>query len=133
MRKKILICDDNSVFLEIFKFIFKDENLDILTLPDGSELFLTAKQQLPSLIILDLMMPGKDGITALRELGGDPVTAAVPVVVVSSSVNPEIVRQARGLGAREVIEKPFNAVRLREIVRKYLAQGNAAKDPEKSL
>lgn len=126
MKKKVLICDDNSVMLEIFKFVLKKENISVLTLPNGNDLFSTAKLHAPSLIFLDLMMPGKDGIMALKELNGDPETAPIPVVVVSSSVNPEILSQARELGAKGFIEKPFCSAGILETVRKYITPEKAA-------
>ena len=127
IKRKILICDDNATWLDIFKFIFKRPELEVLTLPDSSELVATAKRHHPSLILLDIMMPGKDGVAGLRELSADPATASIPVVVVSSVMNPETVAQVKRLGAREFVEKPFNALRLREIVRRHIANPNAAK------
>ena len=121
IRKKILICEDDSSLLNIYNFVFKKEDVDILTLPDGRELFSTAKRQVPSLIILDLMMPEKDGLTALKELNSDPVTASIPVIVVSAVVQPEMVSQAKKLGAKEFLEKPFTPSVMHELVRKYIA------------
>jgi CheY-like chemotaxis protein len=127
-RKKILICDDNATWLEIFKFIFKRPELEVLALPDSSAILETARRHNPSLIILDIMMPGKDGVTALRELSGDPATAGIPVVVVSSVVDPETLGLVKKYGAREFVEKPFNALKLREVVRRNIAKGEARKD-----
>jgi len=126
--QKILICDDDSTMLVIYKFIFKDTGLDIITVSNSSVLTSMAKQHLPSLIILDLMMPKKDGATLLRELRGDPATAAIPVLMVSSVMSPEVVANVKELGAREFIEKPFNAGRLREIVGKYVSMPNREKE-----
>jgi len=119
MKKKILICDDDKALLEILTFLLRKEDVEILTLPDGSGLLSTAKKHSPALILLDLMMPEKDGIGALRALSGDPASAAIPVIVLSSTVKPELLSQAKVLGAREFIEKPFNPAGLLEMVRKY--------------
>ncbi len=121
MRKKILICDDDSTLLNVYQFILAKENADIITLSSSNELFSTAKQQVPALIILDIMMPDKDGIRVLQELHGDPVTASIPVIMASAVVKPEIWKQAIKFGAREFLEKPFNMTKMRETIRKYIA------------
>jgi len=127
MKKKILICEDDKSLQEIFKFLFRKEETDILTLSDGSDIFSTAKEHSPSVILLDLMMPGKDGLWALKELRGDPVTAAIPVVVVSCEETLEKLKQARALGAREFVRKPFETNHVLETVRKYLGGAAAGK------
>ena len=132
MKKMILICDDDTILQKVYSFIFKKENIEILTLPNGTELFSTAKKHVPSLIILDVMMPEKDGITALEELHSDPVTASIPVIMVSAVVKPEVMNLAKKFGAKEFIEKPFNTTRMLEAVRKYIVPGNR-KEQTKSL
>ncbi len=128
MAQKVLLCDDNNILLELFNFILRKEGVEVLSLPDGRELYATAKREAPALIILDIIMPGKDGLMALEDLRGDPITAAIPVIVVSSVINPLIVSQAKKLGAKEFVEKPFNVVKLCELVRRYIAPSGGGKE-----
>ncbi len=121
MKKKILICDDDEIMQKLLGFFFRKENAEILPLLTGKDLLAVAKQQAPAVIILDMMLPDKDGLTALKELNGDPATAAIPVIILSATLRPEMISQARELGAKEFIEKPVQPARILEAVRKYTA------------
>jgi len=77
--------------------------------PQGLEM---AKSFAPDLILLDVMMPGMDGLTTFRELQSDPRTAAIPVIFLTAKVQPKEVDSYRQLGALDVIIKPFDPITL---------------------
>ncbi len=66
----------------------------------------------PDLILLDVMMPGMDGLTTLQNLRTDPATATIPVIFLTAKVQPSEVAQYQALGALNVIAKPFDPMTL---------------------
>ena len=104
-QKKILIVDDHEDLLEIYSTTLRRAGFDVLTAAlamDGVEL---AKEKHPDLILLDIMMPEVDGLTALKILKLDPVTASVPVVMLTNLPEESGMEQAKQLGAVDYILK----------------------------
>ncbi len=83
----------------------------------GQEALESAKVFHPDLILLDVMMPGMDGLTTMRKLRDQPGMAAVPMVFMTAKVQPEEVQEYLAQGAKGVIAKPFDPMKLSEEVR----------------
>lgn len=75
---------------------------------DGMQLLERAAQDHPALVVLDLQMPGMDGLEALKRLRADPSTRRQPVVVFTSSDRPDEVAACQQLGVRDCVQKPFD-------------------------
>jgi two-component system OmpR family response regulator len=118
---------------ELSRIMYVDDEPDIRTIVDlvlhtlegfsvtlcgsGAEALERAPEILPQLVLLDVMMPGMDGPETLRALRALPATSAVPVVFVTAKVQPAEVARFRGLGAADVIAKPFDPLALAGQVR----------------
>ncbi len=85
---------------------------------NGQEALTTVPAFAPDLILLDVMMPGMDGPTTLARLRADPASAGIPVVFLTAKVQPDEVRHYQGLGALDVIAKPFDPMTLAAQVRR---------------
>lgn len=79
----------------------------------------------PDIVLLDVMMPGLDGPSTLRELREKPATARVPVVFMTAKVQPEELRRYQSLGALAVIAKPFDPLSLARELRGLLGRKDA--------
>lgn len=117
--------DDQFLIREMFKLYCSC--IDTHFLQDGEELmnFLGSPfigSSLPSLVLLDLNMPCKDGRTALKEIKTDPRLQRVPVVVLTTSSNEKDVRFCRQLGADGFYTKPGSAEGMRSIIRDLCRQ-----------
>ena len=75
---------------------------------DGMQLLERAAQERPDLVVLDLHMPGLDGLEALKRLRADPSTRHQPVVVFTGSDRPDEIGACRALGVRDCVQKPFD-------------------------
>lgn len=75
---------------------------------DGMHLLELAAQEHPDLVVLDLQMPGMDGLEALKRLRADPATRRQPVVVFSSSDRPDEMQECQRLGVLDCVQKPFD-------------------------
>ncbi|WP_031387275.1 response regulator [Desulfonatronum thiodismutans] len=90
----------------------------------GQEALDSVKDFHPDLILLDVMMPGMDGPTTMRKLRDQPGMAAVPMVFMTAKVQPQEVQEYLAQGAKGVIAKPFDPMKLSEEVRAIWEQGH---------
>ncbi len=120
--KKLLIVDDQSFIRTVFKNKVKNlKDVIIMEAADGDDALKVAKQELPDLILLDIVMPKVDGITILNELKNNPDTESIPIVIISSQADDKRQSQAMELGAEAFYNKSdIMQVNLEEVVLKYI-------------
>jgi two-component system alkaline phosphatase synthesis response regulator PhoP len=87
MAKKILVIDDDPDLVEATSMILKSRHYDVIAAYGGVEGLEKAKSEKPDLIVLDVMMPDKDGYTLCKELKADPVLNAIPVLLLTAVVS----------------------------------------------
>jgi len=122
---KILIADDEVYMLRLLEMTFKKGGYTMVSCRDGREALATAVTELPQLIVLDVMMPGLDGLEALRQLKNNPATRAIPVVVLSAKGHSLTKVEAELAGAVLFLAKPFSPNQLLGEVRRILTAGSA--------
>ena len=120
MPKKVLIGDDEPYILEGVSYIVEQKRFTALTARDGAEVVKLAKAEMPDLLLLDIMMPEKDGYEACQELKSDPATRGIHIIVVTAKGQERDVERAYECGADEVMTKPFDTKELRERLHKLL-------------
>ena len=82
--KKVLVVDDSPVDLMNLQGILSKAGMVVITAASGAEAVAKARSEKPELIMMDVNMPGLDGFSAVRQLGQDPLTKAIPVIFVTS-------------------------------------------------
>src|SRR5918996_4112570 len=117
---RILVVDDNSANLEIMEARLAREGYEVITARDGDDALVTARAQAPDLILLDVMMPGKDGIQVCRELKADPSLPFMPVILVTAKADPDDIVAGLDAGGDEYITKPVDHAALVARVRSIL-------------
>lgn len=120
MPHRILIVDDEPHIVELVRVCLEDPGFEILEARDGETGLAMARQILPDVILLDVMMPRMDGYAVCRALKEDSRTSAIPVVMLTAK-GLEADRQ-RGLeaGADAYLSKPFSPTKLSAQVREQL-------------
>jgi CheY-like chemotaxis protein len=114
----VLIVDDDPDLLDVTSFVIEDEGMAVETARNGEEaLALLRAGRLPTLILLDLMMPVMNGREFLDAVADDPVLKRIPVVVLTATEHTEVA------GAREVLGKPMDLKELLQIVERYVRGG----------
>ena len=108
MPEKILVVDDNVVNRRLLFNILKKEGYELLEASDGEEAIEVAVQGQPDLILLDIMMPKKDGYEVCRELKKDERFAAVPIIFLSAKAETEDKIKGLDLGGADYVTKPFD-------------------------
>jgi len=118
--KKVLIADDEVHMLRLLEMTFKKGGFAVTCCRNGHEALATAACIRPQLIVLDVMMPGLDGLGALRQLKENPATKDIPVVVVSSKGHALTRIESEQAGAAMFLTKPFSPNQLLGDVGKLL-------------
>ena len=111
-RNKILLLDDSSTALLLARMILQGMAYDVVTARDGVEGLEKARQVQPDLILLDVMMPRMDGIEACQRLRGDPLTAEVSIIMVTTRGEEGIAEASYAYGCNEFVTKPVDAAEL---------------------
>ena len=114
MRKKILVVDDESDIRELLKARLVHNGYECLTAEDGREAVKIAKETIPDLIILDLIMPGMDGIETQKALKADPATKNIPIVGFTAQP-PEIIAK-KGEKAWDVVDVMLKSLDTKELL-----------------
>jgi two-component system alkaline phosphatase synthesis response regulator PhoP len=118
-RKKILVVDDDPNVIAIAKELL-DEDYNLKTATTGEEALKTARDFIPDLIILDIMMPGMDGYEVCRRLREQSILLDVQIIMVSSKGELEDRIKGKEMGADDYITKPFEEEDLLESVSFFL-------------
>ncbi len=128
MSDRILVVDDDPDILGFVKANLEREGFEIEVAASGPEALELATQRPPALVLLDVMMPGMDGLTTLRHLRNDVPTANVPVVMLTAK--PQAAERVKGLdlGADDYITKPFEVEELVARVRSVIRRAQHMRD-----
>jgi two-component system alkaline phosphatase synthesis response regulator PhoP len=117
-QKKIVVVEDDPETRELEVFLLAAEGYQAVGVPDGETATETITREAADLVILDLMLPGKDGLEVLSELGRQPEPSKIPVIVVSAYVNHMGARAAllRAPQVKRILNKPFDITELLDAV-----------------
>ncbi len=117
---RILVVDDITRNLQVVGTMLRNAGYEVMPATSGAEALDGAREQLPDLILLDLMMPEMDGLEVCRRLKADPALQAIPVIFLTASNEMEHLVNGFEVGAVDYITKPFNAPELLARVRTHL-------------
>ncbi len=120
MSKRIIVVDDDKEIREITRFVLTHNGFEVAVACNGKQLQQLLAEQLPELIILDVMMPGEDGYQIFSSLRKDACTRHIPVVIMTAHTEDIYGRISTDLGAAEHITKPFHPLELVERVNALL-------------
>ena len=114
--RKILVCDDDANIRNIMDFSLEAEGFSVVAAADGPEALQLVLSEHPDLVILDVMMPGSDGLSVCRELKDNPATRHIPVLLLTAKTGKGDREAGLAAGADDYITKPFSPQRLVEKV-----------------
>ncbi len=119
---KILIVDDNEKELELYQDILLSQGFDVLTAGNGEEGLKLAVENIPDLILLDVMMPKKDGGKVSKDLLENNKTKNIPVIYLTSIITEEEVKAQHGrVSGRFIISKSSNRAELVQRINEVLS------------
>lgn len=123
---KVLVIDDQPGIRRLLVEVLAEEGYTVITASNGYEGVQQVKDEHPNLILMDMKMPGMDGIETLREL--KRIGEADKVIMMTAYGELELVTQAQQLGAYAYITKPFDIIKLCQMVSDQLAAGIGSRE-----
>lgn len=123
MAKHVVAVDDEANIRRLVEINLKRAGYRVTTACDGVDALAKIRADRPDLVLLDLMMPQMDGFEVLRQLKADPVTAAIPVVLVTVQMQDASFVEGWSQGAADYLTKPFSLTDLLAVVQRYVGAG----------
>ncbi|HSB54529.1 MAG TPA: diguanylate cyclase [Gemmatimonadales bacterium] len=123
LAPKILVADDDQALTRTLSWILKENEYEVVAVTNGEHLLDRLRADQYDLLLLDIMMPGADGLQLLERVKSDPSLRHVPVLMISSMPPEEATVRALGLGAADFISKPFRVRELLARVKAHLRVG----------
>lgn len=113
MTYRILVVDDDKSIVKVLRGYLEQSGYEVLTAYDGETALHSLRRERPDLVVLDVMMPGRDGWELIRLVRADKMLAALPIILLTARIEDSDKIVGLELGADDYITKPFNA---REVV-----------------
>lgn len=119
---KITIVEDEEILLRVLKEKFENAKFDVSTVADGERAMVVIREVQPDIVLLDLILPKKNGFEVLQEVKSDPKVKSIPVIVLSNLGQDEDIKKALQIGADDYIVKTQHPIN--EIIDKVKARLN---------
>jgi CheY-like chemotaxis protein len=116
----ILVVDDNDAGLELVRFVLEIEGFRVETAGSSAEVLQHLEVTTPDLILMDVQLPGQDGLALTRQLKADPATAHIPIVALTAHAMDGDREQALAAGCSGYVTKPINTRTFGDEVRDFL-------------
>ena len=122
---RILVVDDDPTIRRFIATLLADRGYEILEAPDGEQAYQMAGEVKPDLMLLDLIMPFRDGFDVLQDLKREEITSHIPIIIMSVKNREEEIVKGFNLGAEDYVVKPFNSLELVSRVKKILERSRS--------
>ena len=119
-KKRVLIVDDERDVVQAVTVRLQVSGFEVLSAFDGVQGFFVAHKEKPDVILLDIRMPGADGLTVAEQLRNSNLTRDIPVIFLTGSPEPSAQERAMKTGARFYIKKPYDPEELLDAVGRAL-------------
>jgi two-component system cell cycle response regulator DivK len=119
-RERILIVDDNVQNLKLARVVLASEGYDVWTAADAEDALALLRTSRPKVILMDIQLPGMDGLQFTRQLKADPSTRNIAIIALTAYAMKGDEEKALAAGCDGYVSKPIDTERLPEIVRAHL-------------
>ena len=132
MKESILVVDDEEDILELLRYNLTKAGYKVQSVTTGEDGITAAKERVPDLIVLDLMLPGVDGLDVCRRLKTDPKTQHIPIIMLTAKGEEADIVVGLELGADDYLPKPFSPRVLLARIKSVLRRGKGGPVDESS-
>ncbi|MCB9878522.1 MAG: response regulator [Planctomycetes bacterium] len=122
-KSKVLVIEDEPDILEVIQYNLEREGHKVIACRNGEQGLSRIRTDNPDLVLLDLMLPGMDGVEVCRKVKSDPVTRSIPIIMVTAKSEESDIVLGLGIGADDYIAKPFSPRELIARVKVVLRRG----------
>ena len=119
-KNTILIVDDNNIDRALVIGLLDDNNINIINACDGLEALTYLRNNNPDLILLDIVMPNLGGFELLEKIQASPLTARIPVILLTSVDDKDYINKGLELGPGDYVIKPFSAQDIKATIQNHL-------------
>jgi CheY-like chemotaxis protein len=119
---RVLVVDDNLTNLKLIEYLLCSKGYDVCTAVDAERALLEVRAQKPDLVLMDLQLPGMDGLELTRQLKQDPATRHIVILAVTAYAMKGDEERARSAGCDGYIPKPIDTRLLPKLVAQHLAE-----------
>lgn len=107
-RETVLVVDDEEDILELVKYNLEKEGFNVVCVATGEDALAATRMKMPDLLVLDLMLPGVDGLEVCRRLKGELTTRQIPIIMLTAKGSEADIVTGLELGAADYVTKPFS-------------------------
>ena len=132
-KTKIVVVEDEADILEVIDYNLSKEGFDVSSSTDGLEGLAFVQKEIPDLVLLDLMLPGMDGIEICRQLKADSATRSISIIMVTAKGEESDIVLGLGIGADDYVLKPFRPRELIARVKSVLRRGRLKEEVNEDI
>lgn len=129
MKPTILVADDEPSIVLSLQVLLQKAGFEVRIARNGEEAIAAVEEGKPDLVLLDAMMPKRDGFDVCQTLRADPAYDDMPIIMLTAKSRDVERQKGMALGASDYVTKPFSTRDLVTLVRRHLEEKNAAADP----
>lgn len=126
----IYIVEDDNDIREMESYAIKNSGFDVQAFSNGKDFFAALENQLPKLVMLDIMLPGEDGLAILHKIRAKETTRGIPVIMVTAKTSEIDKVKGLDMGADDYITKPFGVMELVSRVKALLRRCESKQEPK---
>jgi len=130
-RTKIVVVEDEPDIAEVITYNLHREGFQVSCSERGDDGLVLVRAESPALVVLDLMLPGIDGLAVCRQLKADPITHDIPIIILSAKGEEADIVIGLEIGADDYLSKPFSPRELLARIKAVLRRGSARQDDVK--
>ena len=123
---RVLIVDDNPTNLKLVTYLVKTHGHDVVTAGDAEAALASIATQRPTVILMDLQLPGIDGLELTRRLKADPVTRPIPIIALTAYAMKGDLEKALAAGCDDYVTKPIDTRTLPDVIARHVARAERA-------
>ena len=124
MKPRVLVVDDEPSIVDVLEYNLAKEGFEVTTSRDGRDALARARANVPDIVLLDLMLPGTDGLTVCRQLRADPKTQNVRILMITAKGEETDEIIGFSMGADDYVTKPFRVRPLLERIKALVRRPN---------
>ena len=123
---RVLIVDDNPTNLKLVTYLVKSHGHEVATAGDAEAALAAIAAQRPTVILMDLQLPGIDGLELTRRLKADPTTRSIPIIALTAYAMKGDLEKALAAGCDDYVTKPIDTRALPEVIARHVARAERA-------
>ena len=118
--KNVMVVEDNEKNRKLMRVVLKAKGYNVIEATTGEEALNILKNQKPNIILMDIQLPGIDGLTLIKQIKADTVTKEIPIIAVTAYAMKGDEQKILDTGCNAYVSKPINTQELPLIIEKYI-------------